>query len=185
MLPDRKEIIRLLETHRVPGHIMEHSRLVCMVALSVGRALRKKGHDIDLGLIEASSLLHDICKMECIESGGDHARMGEEVLRAYGYPRVGEVVGQHVRLRTGVLNEAMVVNYADKRVMHTEVVTLRERFSDLEDRYGTDGCRKARIRENFHASEDVERIIADACGMDPGDLERLGLVPFDEALDGG
>jgi hypothetical protein len=36
----------------------------------------------------------------------------------------------------GRITEAALVNYADKRVQHTRVVSLGERFQDLRERYG-------------------------------------------------
>jgi len=34
------------------------------------------------------------------------------------------------------ISEEELINYSDKRVMHTSVVTLSERFVDLQNRYG-------------------------------------------------
>jgi len=185
VIPERREIVRLLALHDVPRHIVDHSVMVCRVALAIGNTLAGRGLDVDLALIEASALLHDLCKMECIRSGLDHASRGEEVLRRYGYPRVARVVGQHVSLRSSTLDEAMVVNYADKRVMHTRIVPLETRFADLMERYGTDETRRLRIQKHKVACLAIEKTIADACAWGPRDLARLRPVPFDEALDGG
>jgi hypothetical protein len=43
------------------------------------------------------------------------------------------------------VREAEVVNYADKRVLHTRVVTLKDRFADLKVRYGRTPEALARI----------------------------------------
>ena len=58
-----------------------------------------------------------------------------------GYLELARVVREHVRLEDEVrdprpLREAEVVNYADKRVLHTRVVTVTDRFTDLRERYG-------------------------------------------------
>jgi len=79
----------------------------------------------------------------------------------------------------------MVVNYADKRVMHTRVVSLDARFADLIERYRTDEVRRERIRTHLKDSQRVEELIARSCGADLRELERLNLVPVDEALYGG
>jgi hypothetical protein len=59
-----------------------------------------------------------------------------------GYGRIGEIVGQHVWLNgegnCASLSEEEVVNYADKRVRHGDIVSIEERFQDLKDRYGKD-----------------------------------------------
>ena len=185
MIPTPDETRRLFELYRMPGHILAHSIMVSRVAMAIGSSLWDSGHDIDLSLVEASALLHDICKMECIGTGNDHAFLGCELLCRHGYSRVGDVVGQHVHLRSFILDEAMVVNYADKRVMHTRVVSLDARFADLIERYGTDEVRRERIRTHLKDSQRVEELIARSCGADLRELERLNLVPVDEALYGG
>lgn len=57
-----------------------------------------------------------------------------------GYHAVGDIARQHIRLDPGLsgpdtLTEAEVVNYADKRVKHEEVVDIDERFQDVLKRY--------------------------------------------------
>ena len=185
MIPTPEETRRLIDLYRMPAHILVHSIMVSRVAMAIGSSLEARGHEIDLGLVEASALLHDICKIECIGTGKDHALLGRELLSRHGYPLVGDVVGQHVRLRAFTLDEAMVVNYADKRVMHTMVVPLDTRFYDLMERYGTDEARKERIQAHHRDSREVEDLIARSCDVDLLGLEELNLVPVDETLYGG
>ena len=136
-IPDRQWVSRLMSERGMPGHIVRHCRAVRMVAVAIACALREKGFGIDVRLVDRASLLHDICKADCL-GGGDHALMGRQLLDRLGFPRIGDVVGQHVRLRSMEVCEAMVVNYADKRVMHDRVVSLERRFVDLMDRYRRD-----------------------------------------------
>lgn len=184
MIPSPEETRQLIELNQMPEHIIMHSVMVSRVAVAIGSSLVSSGHDVDVDLIKTSALLHDICKMECIGTGNDHALMGKMLLCRFGYPVVGDVVGQHVRLRSFTLDEAMVVNYADKRVMHTKVVSLNTRFVDLMDRYGTDGARQERIRLHYSDCVKVEELIARSCEVDLRGLEELTLVPFDQALYG-
>ena len=44
----------------------------------IGAWLKSSGFSIDLALVESSSLLHDICKMDCIGTTKDHALMAKE-----------------------------------------------------------------------------------------------------------
>ena len=185
MIPSTDETRRIIELYQMPEHILMHSIMVSRVADAIGSSLAASGHGIDLELVAASALLHDICKMECIGTGKDHALMGMELLSRHGFPLVGDVVGQHVRLRAFTLDEAMVVNYADKRVMHTRVVSLDTRFMDLMERYGTDGSRRERIRMHLRDCMKVENLIARSCGVDLQGLEKLNLIPLDQAFYGG
>jgi putative nucleotidyltransferase with HDIG domain len=121
-------------------HIVRHSRLVTRVAMLIARKLNSVGQQLDLALVEAGALLHDITKTTSIETRENHAKTGGELLTSLGYPGVGEIVRQHICLDPGsfdpdAVTEAEVVNYADKRVKHEEVVDIEERFRDVLERY--------------------------------------------------
>jgi len=142
MIPDREECLRLMERHGMLENIIVHSLEVTKVALFLSLELNQKGQTIDLRLVEAASLLHDIAKTICITTKEDHTQAGYHLLKEIGYERVGEVVAQHVWLKkegdSSSVSEEEVVNYADKRVRHDQIVTLEERFLDLKNRYGKD-----------------------------------------------
>jgi len=151
--------------------------VVRKVAVVIAGALRMQGHDVDIRLVDRAAILHDICKIDSIRKGGDHALMGERLLIECGYPVVADVIGQHVRLKSLQLNEAMIVNYADKRVKHDKVVSLSERFVDLMNRYGTDDARQERILNHYHDIVTVEGIIMSSCNIDDRWLDNLNLIP--------
>jgi putative nucleotidyltransferase with HDIG domain len=140
MIPTREECLRLMGKYGMLENIISHSLEVAKVALFISSELNKRGQRIDLGLVEAASLLHDLTKTECLKTKEDHARTGSQLLRGMGYERIGEIVAQHIWLgATGdplKVTEEEVVNYSDKRVMHDRFVSLEERFSDLKERYG-------------------------------------------------
>ncbi len=140
MIPTKEECLRLMGQYGMLENIIRHSLEVARVALFLSVELNKKGQRIDLGLVEAASLLHDLTKTECLKTKEDHAQTGSQLLREMGYERVGKVVAQHIWLgREGepsTISEAEIVNYADKRVMHDRIVSLEERFKDLRERYG-------------------------------------------------
>jgi len=143
---ERKEILStykcydLLKKYNVPGHIIQHSETVCRVALFLSYELNKNGEKLDIQLINAAALLHDITKFEDLKTHKNHAKTGKILLENLGFSRIGEIVGEHINLqdKRGIktISEAEIINYSDKRVMHTEVVTLPERFKDLRERYG-------------------------------------------------
>ena len=93
-------------------------------------------------------------------------------------------MAQHVRLNSYDLDEAMVVNYADKRVMHDRVVSLTRRFLDLMERYGTDDQRRERILMHHQTCLHIEEIIAKNCDGDLEGLETLNLIPCDQPFYG-
>jgi uncharacterized protein len=163
MIPTPKECYTLLRTYRVPEHIIEHSRVVHRLALSLCRQLNLQGERLDQAAVEAGSLLHDIAKAEGLQSGEDHSQAGARLLRDWGFPEVAEIVRQHVVLDQASpshpISEAVVVHYADKRVQHTSVVSLLERFQDLKERYGKTPTHLAWLEDLEEKSLAVEKRI--------------------------
>jgi putative nucleotidyltransferase with HDIG domain len=160
-------------------HIIHHSLEVTRVALFLAIELNKKGQRIDLDLVEAASLLHDLTKTECLRTREDHAKKGYQLLKGMGYVRVGEVVAEHIQVSRGQdpssVSEEEVVNYADKRVLHDRVVSLEERFRDFKVRYGKDGESIARMEELEKNTFDVEHKIFSILKTNPDDLHCLQL----------
>jgi putative nucleotidyltransferase with HDIG domain len=160
-------------------HIVQHSLEVTRVALFLAVELNKRGQRIDLDLVEAASLLHDLTKTECFRTREDHAKTGCQLLKEMGYVRVGEVVGEHIQLSKeqdpASVSEEEVVNYADKRVLHDRIVSLEERFMDLKVRYGKDKKSIARMEELEKNTFDMEHKIFSILKISPDDLHLLQL----------
>jgi putative nucleotidyltransferase with HDIG domain len=155
---------RLLASHGVPAHIRLHSGRVASVARRIAEGLVAGGERVDVGLVAAAALLHDIAKAPCLESRLDHAAEGGRVLRELGLDAVAAVVERHVQLGDwdprGPVTSAELVNYADKRVLYVRVVSLPERFRDLIVRYGRGHAElEDRIRRNWATMEAVEEKI--------------------------
>jgi uncharacterized protein len=177
MIPSREECLSLMSSYGMLENIVSHSLEVAKIALFISVELNKKGRTIDLGLVEAASLLHDLTKAECLKTKDDHAQTASQQLKRMGYERVGDVVAQHVWLvkegDPSCVSEEEIVNYADKRVMHDRIVPLEERFSDLRARYGLN--RKAmdyleRLQEEVFG---IENKIFFILQIDPNDIQRL------------
>jgi uncharacterized protein len=175
--PSIEHCYRLLEIYHVPHHIVQHSRIVCKVAGFLAVELNTKGENLSIPEIEAASLLHDVTKMEGLETRQDHAKTGEKLLIKLGFKRIGEIVAEHIKLKVEQnpwrVSEEEIINYSDKRVMHARVVSLAERFADLRKRYGAKG------------SNAIERIIAledESYGLENKIFSRLDFTP-DRLLD--
>jgi putative nucleotidyltransferase with HDIG domain len=175
MVPDRVECLDFLKKHRVPAHIVEHSRKVGEVAACLARLLNRQGAGLDLGRIAAASWLHDIAKMDGLQSGENHSTAGAEILRRSGYPEIAEIVRQHVVLDpdtyAGEIGEAVLVHYADKRVKHTDLVSLEERFRDLKERYGKHPAARAWLEDLEGKTKDLEGRIFEGLEITPESLQ--------------
>ena len=84
------------------------------------------------------------------------------------------IVGQHVHLENHVqgdgLDEAQVVNYADKRVLHDEVVSLEKRMAYIVERYGQKEAHRERIMLLWQESRHLEERLFRHIGFSPDDL---------------
>ncbi len=175
--PDEKGCLALLEKHKMPAHIVRHSRMVWAVGRIIGEGLSGRQHDIDMNLLRASCLLHDIGKYPSILVGTMfHDRKGQEILVEEGLPVVGRIVARHVILgdRDGdPVKEPHVLFYADKRVVHDELVTLEGRFDYLFRTY----AKTRRAQEMLQIMKDqtvaLEKKIFTLLDFEPKDIESL------------
>lgn len=148
-LPSRRDCYRLFHEHGMHDHIVAHSLQVCRTALFLADRLIARGHRLNRDLIEVSALLHDITKTRSLITGELHAQSGGELLAEIGYPEVGHLIRQHVRLDVydpdPPITEAEIVNYADKRVLHDTITTFDDRLTYILERYGASDESRARI----------------------------------------
>jgi len=154
--------------------------MVCKVAVFLAEKLNMQGENLSIPEIEAAALLHDMTKMQGLETGQNHAKTCRELLAELGFKRIGEIVAEHIRLQQGrhsrQLREEEIINYSDKRVMHTGVVTLAERFADLWERYGARGLNKdaaKRIIKLENETYELENRIFSKLDFTPEDIPDL------------
>jgi len=183
-IPDEAECRELMERFGMLPNIVEHSYRVCQVASYLGTALNRRGGGFNPDLIFASSLLHDITKTRSLKTRENHADTGRELLGDLGFPEVAEVVGRHIRVEdwelAAPLCDAHIVNYSDKRVRHACVVSLQERFEDLEARYGVSPGSRQRIEKLKAGILELEARIFRGLRVRPADLEAFnGQSVFD------
>lgn len=182
-IPDETQCRELMRRYEMLPNIVEHSYRVCQLALFLASVLNRNGASLDLELVRAGSLLHDITKTRSLATDERHAESGRELLRGLGYPEVAEIVGGHVNPEEGdpsfPISETDIVNYADKRVMHTQVVSLQERFEDLEKRYGKTPEALRRLGRMRQAVLALEKRIFSHLEIDPDLLAEFNrLSPF-------
>ncbi|HCX90338.1 MAG TPA: metal-dependent phosphohydrolase [Deltaproteobacteria bacterium] len=171
MIPTLEECLDLMKEHNMLENIVHHSLLVNEVGLWLSEELNKTGENIDLAKVQAGALLHDITKTKSITTGEDHAKTGSELLEKLGFESISEIVRQHVMtddaLNSPTISEIEIVNYADKRVLHSKVVTLRKRFDDLRTRYGINQERVYLISQSEKRAIEVEKKIFSKLDVTP------------------
>jgi uncharacterized protein len=177
-IPSPTDCLALMTAYAMLPNIREHSLVVREVALHLGTSLVEAGFALHLDLIAAGALLHDLGKTYCLGTSINHAEWGAEIVHEAGYPEVAQVVREHVFLQTNgndprAIREAEVVNYADKRVLHTRVVTLADRFVDLMERYGKNEAARLRIAVLQEGAHRLEAKLFGPLSLHPMDLMQL------------
>lgn len=163
-IPSRQTCIALMDQEGMLPNIKAHSLQVARIAVNLGKNLMAHFPGLNMDLIEAGALLHDIAKTECLKTRANHALVGEEKVRAMGFDSLAPIVAQHVLLEdkyfhNGCLDEVVLVHYADKRVRHEEIVNLEDRFTYLVETYGRSQEAVERIKALYQDTLKVEKMI--------------------------
>lgn len=143
-VPTPEEARALLAVRAVPCAGVAHAEGVAAVALRIARALAAAGVRLDLSLVEAAALLHDIAKGQ-----PRHEQAGGELLRALGFGGVADIVAAHrdVDIAPGMpVTEREVVYFADKLVRCHTLVSVEERFGEKLAQWRHDPQAAAAIR---------------------------------------
>lgn len=150
-IPTVEECYELMKCYAMLPNIIAHSEQVARVAVCIMNNL-KDGVDINRKAVIVACLLHDITKTRSLQTKENHDVSGGRVLEELGFATIGAMVKEHVVLQDlqpeGKLLGKEIVYYADKRVMHDQVVTIDERVADLIIRYGTTEERTKAIKLN-------------------------------------
>jgi len=171
----------LLKKEEVPEHIIRHSEKVALISLCLGSFLKYLNNpSLDLTVLTVSALLHDVRKIASLRSGENHAASGYKLMASLGYPRVGEIIYAHIFLKLPKpgepIKEEEIVFYADKRVKHDNIVSLKERFSDLRERYGRTLKAIIRMRLLEEMTILLEKRLFKGLPFNPSDLNKLNRV---------
>ena len=173
-IPSKKECYKLIGKMEMMNHIVSHSILVSHVATFLVDQLEKQQTNLNRDMVQASALLHDITKTRSFKTKENHAHTGKQLLHSLGYLEVGYIIGQHVRLETygtfTTILEAEIVNYADKRVLHDKVVSLKGRMTYILSKYGKVKEHRQRILWLWEKTKELEEKIFKSLPLSPEDL---------------
>ena len=153
--PLTRGLADLLLTVASPGAQIEaHCRAVEREARRIADALPLA---LDLELLSAAALLHDVARAE-----PDHARVAAAYLRELGYGDAAYIVAQHHDHDGSILNEAGILYLADKCVLEDQVVPLAERFAASEGKCLTEEAKEAHARR-YAAAERLREEVNALC----------------------
>jgi putative nucleotidyltransferase with HDIG domain len=181
-IPNKTHCFQLMYEMQMPEHIVAHSLQVYRVASFLTTQLKDRGVQLNLDLIQAAALLHDITKARSFKTSENHALTGGEHITNCGYPQVGQIIKQHVRLEAydpeNELQEAEIVNYSDKRVVHQNIVLLENRLDYIMAKYGTTPKIVERITYTWKKTRELEAKIFSRLPISPEDVAGF-IVPPD------
>ena len=163
-LPTQQQCLDYFDEYKVPANIKAHCLKVQEVAVFIAKELREVGVDVNVELVRAASLLHDLFKVVKIDYDYQNKYHSNELteeeramwtkLRA-SYPGMheSEVAYEIFKdefpelalalkregdpyVRDRVIEESIIL-HADYRLMRTEIVSLAERLAYLREMYKT------------------------------------------------
>ena len=159
-IPDRQECNALLQLAGTPQSVVRHERMVAQVALTIALELKQAGYAVNLHLLQAACLLHDIAKKH-----PNHEILGARWLFEHGFPEVAELVALHKDLRrpSKELAEAELLYLADKMVSGETFLPLNVRMQRIKESLpqgnsGRDNT-KRRIERAIEVQKQVEKIV--------------------------
>lgn len=171
-VPDYDYCSHLWDVYDMPQHIRNHCTQVARVALTVAELINKNGAELEIPLVLAGAMLHDIAKIYTIRNGGSHAQIGASiVVRETNHRRISQMVLHHVYWPWAVDTDndwilpALIIGYADKRVRHDKIVSLSDRLDDLLIRYGSTERSKALIIEANRQGQELEIKLGERAGV--------------------
>lgn len=131
-IPSEKECCALFKDANTPGQVIDHSRKVADLSMAMASLLVRRGCLLNMELIRASALLHDLAK-----GVPNHAQAGAD--RLFEYPEVAEIVAEHTDISLipseRSITEKEIVYLADKLVKDDGIVSLQARFTGLLEQY--------------------------------------------------
>jgi uncharacterized protein len=146
-LPNREQAIHLLIEQHCPREVIDHCVAVTAVALDLAAKLQAKGIEINLPLVEAGALLHDLGRAKSHKV--DHGLVGSQTAQKLGLPQaVVDIIKRHVGAGITAQEaewlgwprdnyvpttlEEKVVCCADKRIDHDHLAPIGDEIHKLQ-----------------------------------------------------
>ena len=182
-IPGRREAARLLTSLEPPAWFVRHACAVADVAAWLAARTRAHGTAVDVGLVEAAALLHDVDKLP-LAAAPAHLRHGDGSaawLAAHGMAELGPVVRDHPVTRLAERPSRLGrrphrPRPGSWRTRTSARASGSSRWTPASPR-GDGATRPAGTTTPRHSSptraRELERAVCEAAGVAPGDVRRL------------
>lgn len=171
--PTREDCFKMLESYGTPEHVRRHCIAVADTAYSIGAELKKNGYSMDLELIMAAGLLHDIARTE-----ERHWDVAADYLEEFGFTEEAKIIRVHMTYspfsQIEDVNETDMVCLGDRLVKENEYVGIDERIQYIIDKAVRNG-HEEKIPFILEKKKDTQRLmdqIEDAIGISIDELMK-------------
>lgn len=171
-IPPQQQIEELWKKCEVPDRLKKHITAVTEVAIFLAEKLKEKGIPVNIELVRAGGLLHDLDKIMTLKQNNKHGKVTAKILEEEGFPEIARIAELHVFERTATEEstwEEKIVGYADKRCLENNIVSLQKRFEDGRERYPN--VNVGLTEKSEQAWIEIEKEIFDLIGMKPEELQ--------------
>jgi uncharacterized protein len=158
-LPHREQAIEILRKHNCSPRVIEHCQAVAALALQIAKQLEAKNYQVNMQLIEAGALLHDLGRSKTHKV--DHSIIGAEIAQEEGLPEeIILIIKRHVG--AGITPEEAqwlgwpkdnyipqtleekIVCYADKCIDSNKQIPVQVTIQQLRDGHMDDAAERVR-----------------------------------------
>lgn len=146
-LPNREQALELLRKNNCPPNVIDHCTAVADLAVETAEKLKSKGLKVNVELVEAGAILHDLGRSKCHTV--DHAVVGGQIAQSLGLPEpVVKIIKRHVGAGisdkeaqalgwpkdtyTPKTLEEKIVAYADKLIDRSKVTPIEAEIEKLQ-----------------------------------------------------
>lgn len=174
--PPPADCRRILEEAGADARVIQHVEAVAHVALPIASLLRKRGHGVDVQLVWAGALLHDLGRART--QGLDHATVGAQMARDLRLP---EPLALIIERHTGGGIDATEAKALGLPAKDYTPQTLEEKIVCQADNL-VDGDRRQKVQEELghlrsrgldHVATKIERLHKELSALAGQDLDDV------------
>lgn len=170
-VPSEEDCYAIINRTNTSVMVFNHCKQVAQLSCVMASYLIKSGSYLNLELIRAAALLHDVAKGE-----PHHAQVGAR--RLMDYPEVAGIIAEHMDITLNPdhpLTEKEIVYLADKLVIEDQITSLQARFSGPLEQHKNDQEIFRRIRQRMIDAESIQTRIEGLIQMPLHDIWKADL----------
>lgn len=191
---NEKQVQKLYQRFYTPDHVIHHCLVVTRVADTIAGYYEDKKYELDSNSIHYACKLHDMVRIIDFNDNPQYDNIRAQLKKQYpsmshgeaaayvlGYeqrePIIASIVRKHAfdaiikRKYQPFSLEEKIATYADKRVLHTDVVSLQERFEDGRKRYNPHNIETEKQQAIYDAYYALEKELFEPLKKTPEDIK--------------